>query len=270
MVGIKPPRLVPENECRRPRPVHLFVRPPRMCIRPDDPATGVSKSCHRLPYRQVSDDGDAKDCSGRRPHRLGVKRIDRPAGEHHSCGPRSHGGPKERPGVARIAHVCEDDDQAGGGRDGAEVDVNTPHHGDDALRSGGVGQSLDHSARDMYDGDSSVRGGRLDLGSSGGIGVKEHLGNLGRGAESLEHHALPLHPKRVRLVPARSPGQLARGEHARVLKARDLPFYLVLSSDFLATSASAAKALGSLTASSASIFRSTSTSATRSPAMKRL
>ena len=101
----------------------------------------------------------------------------------------------------------------------------------------------------------SLRDEDIGYGSLGGQRVAERQRPLEEEAQ------LPVAENAARQFPRRLNGGVLKTSYA----AQD-----AFSSDCFATSASAVNACGSLTASSARIFLSTSTSAMRSPAIKRL
>ncbi len=86
----------------------------------------------------------------------------------------------------------------------------------------------------------------------------------------LGNRAAPLDEKPAGIIPPGPPEELARRLDALVLWAGYDFAQDALANDVLATSTSSAKASGSLTASSARTFRSSSTSASRRPETRRL
>ena len=98
----------------------------------------------------------------------------------------------------------------------------------------------------------------------------EHRSDAGARGERLSDRDGPFEEVGARGVPVAAAPELARREDPGVLEAgEELRYEGAFSSDCRATSASAVNVAGSLTASSASILRSTSTSAAFRPAINR-
>ena len=223
-------------------------------------------------------EGQVEQAAHTRPDGLGVVGVDAAAGEHDAIGAGRIGGADHRAGVAGVADVGADGEQAGvherGNRDVQEVADR-----DDAGRGDGVGERRQGAVVDDGPGPGGLTPRGVPL---GGLTGGEHLGHAALdleggldGLRAVGKEEPTLGSDRAaaelpRLLDAGVPGSQGRRRSGQAETLSSRGALTSSGSAALAVSTRTTNAAMSLTARSARILRSTSTPARCRPWMKRL
>src|SRR5690606_11229837 len=250
----------------------------------EDLQTAVAQCAHDTDRIGLDGDRQVEQRPGRGADDLGVECVDALAGDHDGVRPGGVGAPDDRAQVARVADLGAHHDQSGvrvddvqGGEDGAA----SRHH---PLRRDRVGDRLDDVVGDDVPRRSVIdhlamalggvdRGEHLDDRLRDRERLTDRLGTLGEELAGLGTECASGEPPSD-LDPSGADGQVAGARHwcGAAGQATVSALGALTSSGrlALATSTRALNAAGSLTARSARILRSTSTSAAFRPWMNRL
>ena len=264
---------------------------------------GHAQGVDRLGQRDAGHHRQVEQAAGARADALGVVDVDAGVGQDDGLGARGVGGPQHRPGVAGIADPGQDGDQPRPSRQGrCRRDVDQPADGEQALRGDRLRHRCQHLVGDRARHQARAPGGVEDLRVPvGGVrrGVEladDAAGVLAVCGDRLADRLRPLGDEQAGPATRRAPGQAPHRPHPvgpgvggdGAVRARRVAAQAVAQraaqraaqagvvpaagagSAPRATCTSAVKAAASLTASSASIRRSTSTPAALSPWTKRL